>query len=105
MSGLSFVERNKKWIVLGFITVIIAVLLSPFASSHPDGLERVAEDHGFITEADTGFKGAPVPDYEVNILLSSEWRVAISGAIGLLSMGLVLLIIGRLLAKKRNNVA
>lgn len=103
MSGLSFAERNKKWIVLGFITVIIAVLLSPFASSHPDGLERVAEDHGFIEEADTGFKWSPIPDYEVNIPLTKEWRVALSGAIGLVALGVLLLIIGKLLAKKRGN--
>lgn len=103
MSGLSFAERNKKWIVLGFITVIVAVLLSPFASSHPDGLERVAEDHGFIEEADAGFKWSPIPDYEVNIPLTKEWRVALSGAIGLVVLGVLLLIIGKLLVKKRGN--
>ena len=105
MSGFSFAKRNKKWIVLGFITVIVAVLLSPFASSHPDGLERVAEDHGFIEEANTGFTWSPIPDYEVNIPLSAEWRVALSGAIGLLAIGMLLLIIGKLIAKKRGNSA
>jgi len=79
------------------------VLLSPFASSHPDGLERVAEDLGFIEEANTGFAWSPIADYEVNIPLSTEWRVALSGAIGLLVMGVLLLIIGKLLAKKRGN--
>lgn len=29
------------------IAVIIAAVVSPFASSHPDGLNRVAEDLGF----------------------------------------------------------
>ena len=43
------------------ITLIIAVLVSPFASSHPDGLERVAEDHGFIDTANTGFTWSPFP--------------------------------------------
>lgn len=105
MSEISFARRHKKWIVIGFITVIVAVLLSPFASSHPDGLERVAEDHGFIKEANTGFTWSPIPDYEVNIPLSAEWRVALSGAIGLLAIGMLLLIIGKLIAKKRGNSA
>jgi cobalt/nickel transport protein len=103
MSGFSFNGFNKKWMVLGFITILVAILVSPFASSHPDGLERVAEDHGFIEKADTGFSGSPIPDYEVNIPLSTEWRVALSGAIGLLIMGALLLIIGRLLATKKRD--
>src|SRR5690554_5759206 len=103
MSGLSFARRHKKWIILGLITLIIAVLVSPFASSHPDGLERVAEDHGFIDTANTGFKWSPFPDYEVDIPLSVEWRVALSGALGLLVMGVILLIIGKLLAKRRDS--
>jgi len=88
---------------MGFVTLIVAVLLSPLASSHPDGLERVAEDHGFIEEANTGFAWSPIPDYEVSIPLSSEWRIALSGAIGLFIMGVLLLIIGKLLAKKRGS--
>ena len=33
------------------ITLIIAAVVSSFASSNPDGLERVAEDLGFIDSA------------------------------------------------------
>lgn len=33
------------------IALIIAAVISPFASSSPDGLERVAEDLGFIDTA------------------------------------------------------
>jgi cobalt/nickel transport protein len=32
------------------IAVIIAAVVSPFASSNPDGLNRVAEDLGFISK-------------------------------------------------------
>ncbi|MEX1030461.1 MAG: PDGLE domain-containing protein [Paenibacillaceae bacterium] len=103
MRVISFARRHKKWIVLGFVTLIIAVLISPFASSHPDGLQRVAEDHGFIEEADSGFTWSPISNYEVNIPLPREWRVALSGAIGLLIMGVLLLIIGKLLVKKRDS--
>jgi len=32
------------------LAVGLAVAVSPFASSAPDGLERVATDHGFVDE-------------------------------------------------------
>lgn len=41
---------------------LVALLLAPVASSWPDGLERVAEDHGFIARAITLLR-APIPDY------------------------------------------
>ncbi|HEY9698776.1 MAG TPA: PDGLE domain-containing protein [Trichocoleus sp.] len=50
MSRLS--SRNRAFMVLGLsIALLIAVFLSPFASSNPDGLDRVAQDHGFDQKA------------------------------------------------------
>ena len=37
-----------KWWQTGLITCLLVACLSPLASSSPDGLERVAEDKGFI---------------------------------------------------------
>ena len=37
-----------KWWHAAIIIVILVIGLSPFASSSPDGLEKVAEDKGFI---------------------------------------------------------
>ena len=39
-----------RYFILGGIalSLALAIFLSPFASPHPDGLERVAEDKGFI---------------------------------------------------------
>ncbi|MTI79279.1 MAG: hypothetical protein FH758_00145 [Firmicutes bacterium] len=41
--------RNR--LIVGLLVILIAGLLSNFASSHPDGLEQVAEDLGFINQA------------------------------------------------------
>jgi cobalt/nickel transport system permease protein len=41
-------QGNYKWVVGGILISIIVVLLSPFASINPDGLERVADDLEFI---------------------------------------------------------
>jgi hypothetical protein len=33
------------------VALILGVFVSPYASSRPDGLERVATDHGFVGKA------------------------------------------------------
>ncbi|MDI6873466.1 PDGLE domain-containing protein [Candidatus Solincola sp.] len=66
-------EARKKgiyiFILAGFlVSVALALLVSPWASSAPDGLEKVAEDKGFIEKAeetDPAWESAPIPDYAV----------------------------------------
>jgi hypothetical protein len=53
---------RKYWWVIGLLVALGVALLSPLASPHPDGLERVAEDEGFLDQA----QDAPyqvIPDY------------------------------------------
>lgn len=49
------------------LSVALAVMVSPWASSSPDGLEKVAEDEGFIDTAleEPVWTESPVPDYAV----------------------------------------
>ena len=37
-----------KWWQIGLIVCLLVAVISPLASSSPDGLERVAENEGFI---------------------------------------------------------
>ncbi len=39
---------KTKWWLIGLIVCLAVACISPLASSSPDGLERVAEDKGFI---------------------------------------------------------
>jgi len=39
---------GKGWVVGGVVAVLLVLLISPFASSFPDGLEWVAEEQGFL---------------------------------------------------------
>ena len=39
---------KKNWWVAGLLLALAVAVLSPLASTQPDGLERVAEDQGFI---------------------------------------------------------
>jgi len=41
--------NRRLWLGLLVVTLLLAVVVSGFASSSPDGLERAAEDHGFAT--------------------------------------------------------
>ena len=40
-----------KWWLVALVVCLLVAVLSPLASSSPDGLERVAEDKGFIGRA------------------------------------------------------
>jgi len=56
-----------KLVMFGLaIALVIAFILSPFASSSPDGLERVAEDHGFIQKGSSAptWANSPFTEYE-----------------------------------------
>ncbi len=39
---------NKKWWLMALASCLVLATISPLASSSPDGLEKVAEDKGFI---------------------------------------------------------
>ena len=70
----------------------MAAVLSLFASPEPDGLERVAEDHGFL-EAGEGKEvfESPMPDYAVPGLESEALAGSLAGIFGtILVLGLVL---------------
>lgn len=54
--------RNSAFVLVGLgAALAIAVFLSPFASSDPDGLDRVSQDYGFDkqAQADTPAKKLP----------------------------------------------
>jgi cobalt/nickel transport protein len=98
-------ETRKKSIVVftlaGLaIAASLALFLSPWASSSPDGLEKVAEDKGFIEnaeETEPAWEGSPVPDYAMPGLDHPALATGLAGlagtiAIFLLAWGLALLL-------------
>jgi cobalt/nickel transport protein len=59
-------QRTRAFVLTGLGTaLLIAVLLSPFASSNPDGLDRVAQDHQFDTKASAETPAQKLPFYTV----------------------------------------
>jgi cobalt/nickel transport protein len=58
--------RNNAFIIIGLgVALLIAIVLSPFASPNPDGLDRVSEDHGFNQKATEDPPAHKLPFYSI----------------------------------------
>lgn len=76
-------ERGAGWIVAGLLIAMLVVLVSPLADPNPDGLERVAEDKGFIEVAeDPSYE--ILPDYTIPFIENEALTTILAGAIGVL---------------------
>jgi len=65
--------------------LLLAIAISPFASSSPDGLEKVAEEKGFIEKGEVEpFVQSPVPDYSMPGVKSEGLATSLGGAAGTL---------------------
>lgn len=74
---------NIRWWHIGLLITLVLALLSPLASAWPDGLERVAEDKGFIEAAlEPAFK--LIPDYAFPGLRNEALATIVAGLIGTL---------------------
>ena len=72
-----------KWWHGALILVLLLAILSPLASSSPDGLERVAEDKGFISAAIKPLFEI-VPDYVIPGVTNEALAVILAGLLGTL---------------------
>jgi len=80
-------RENLRTFVIGGLLVAIglALFVSGFASSSPDGLEKVAQDKGFLeTARDHLFADGPLADYTVKGIDNERLSTGISGLIGVL---------------------
>jgi hypothetical protein len=83
------------WAITG--VVVAAGLLSPFASSLPDGLESVIHRER-IPVVETR-QSAPLPGYETPGVRNERVGVFIAAAVGVVVVALIALAIGHLLAR------
>jgi len=87
-------KGSKGWVIAGITISLIVVSLSPFASANPDGLERVANDLGFLHAG----RVAPfsiIPDYAVPFLGRTPLSTVIAGVIGLAVVGGIIALLGQ----------
>ena len=97
--GSAASQGGRGWVVAGLLIAIVVVLLSPLASASPDGLERVAEDLGFLGTA----QSAPyqiLPDYSVPFLGETSISTIVAGLLGAMVVLAIGFLAGRSLQKK-----
>jgi hypothetical protein len=82
---------NKKFYIGGLlVSLVLAGFVSFYASSHPDGLEKVAEEIGFIeTAEDPATAGSALADYGVAGVENERASVGVAGVIGVAATGIV----------------
>ena len=91
---------GRFWWVVGLaIAALIVVVLAPLASADPDGLERVAGDHGFLQSARDAIYSI-IPDYTVPGV-DGNLSTILAGLIGIVIVFGLMVLVGRLLARRR----
>jgi cobalt/nickel transport protein len=96
------VLANRKFYVIGFIvSLFLAGVVSFYASSSPDGLEKVAQDICFIDTAKdhTNADGA-LADYGVKGIENERASVGVAGIIGVIGTAVVAGVGFKLIARK-----
>lgn len=77
-------SRNRGFLLIGLAAaLLVAGVVSFYASSSPDGLEYTAEQQGFLDSAqDSATGGSPLADYGVSGVADERLSVGLAGIIG-----------------------
>lgn len=78
---------DRKFLIAGtIVSLFLAGFLSFYASSHPDGLEKVGESIGFIDSAkESAVADSPLADYGVAGVEDSRISGGLAGVIGVVA--------------------
>jgi cobalt/nickel transport protein len=94
-------KGTYKFLILA---LLVAAFLSPFASSSPDGLEKVAEDLGFIEKSEgEPLINSPAPDYVFPGITNEGAATAAAGIAGTLLTFGVTYGVAKAIGKKTNK--
>ncbi|WP_106818203.1 PDGLE domain-containing protein [Janibacter massiliensis] len=92
---------TRTFVLVGFaLSALVAGVLSLWASSHPDGLEYVAERTGFGgTATGSPTAGSPLADYGLRGL-DGPLGTSIAGLVGIVVVGVLMTVLARALARR-----
>lgn len=77
--------NRTVWVVGIVVALLLAGVVSFYASSAPDGLDRVAADHGIAeTEREHDAAGGPLADYRARGIGDDRLATAVAGVTGAL---------------------
>jgi len=91
---------RKYFGIVALIVVFLAVFV-PFASSNPDGLEKVASTFG--AEEHQPFWSGLMADYSIGAVGSSYVSTVLAGVFGAFMVLLVALLLGKAIAPKSHG--
>ena len=83
----------------GMVIAVFLAVLSPWASSHPDGLEWVAGEYGFLESAQQPLFDI-IPDYIFPGISNGSMATILAGIIGLLIVLIVTLVVAYMRRRK-----
>ncbi len=96
---------KRSFLLAGFVlSLLMGALVSPFASSHPDGLEKVAEDKEFIQlaeETPAAWSNSPAPDYQVTLFRNDSLATSFAGLLGTILVCVIGVALGKILLQRR----
>lgn len=76
---------RARWVVGLAVALVVAGVVSWYASASPDGLEWAAEQSGFLhTAEDSAAAGSPLADYGVAGVGSERLSGGLAGVVGVL---------------------
>ena len=98
-------QKYKNSMLLLVIAVLLAIFISPFASSSPDGLEWVAGIKGFLSKAEESvfWKFSIMPDYKILFITKEGLSTSIAGLLGTLVCFATAIVFFRRLGKRTND--
>lgn len=93
---------KKFYLTFFFVALFLAGVISFYASSSPDGLEKVAEEIGFIdTAKNPAVANSPFSDYGVIGVANERLSVGISGIVGVIVTAVVAIYLFKYLSKNK----
>ena len=98
-------KRDLKFYLIFFAAaLVLAAVVSFYASSSPDGLEKVAEDIGFLdTAKDHSNSDFALADYGVAGVENERFSVGLAGTIGVVTTGVVAVVLFMALGRKKQK--
>lgn len=99
--------KTRTFVLAGLVVaLLLAGVVSFYASSHPDGLEYVAEQTGFLDAAeDSPVAGGPLADYQVTGIENQRLAGGVAGVTGVLITLVVAGALGYALRRRTSDAA
>ena len=98
-------KRDFKFYAIFFAAaLVLAAVVSFYASSSPDGLEKVAGEIGFLdTAKDHANSDFKLADYGVAGVENERFSVGLAGTIGVVTTGVVAVVLFMALGRKKKR--